>query len=196
MARVIKLTEGTLRALIGESMVYQALGLGGYDRGKFEPIRNRIGRNKPYGGLWASPDDENAFTWAKWAEREHFMLDKYKNDDCFRFKLSDGARVLHISKKGDDANIPMQWESISDAFNRVKDENERRRLLRDASWLMMDYKEYKNSGHEQKWLPDFEKLSESYDAIEFKENAFTHWAMYGWDCDCIFVMNPDVIVPV
>lgn len=42
---------------------------------------------------------------------------------------------------------------------------------------------------------DFEELSKIYDAIEvfITEDAQLYWHLYGWDCDSILVMNPDVI---
>ena len=44
---------------------------------------------------------------------------------------------------------------------------------------------------------DFESLSKSYDAIELhlsdsEDNLYM--MLYGWDCDSILIMNPDVIV--
>ena len=44
--------------------------------------------------------------------------------------------------------------------------------------------------------PDFEKmLADGWDAIEFRlsEDSELYWALYGWDCDSILVMNPDVV---
>ena len=43
---------------------------------------------------------------------------------------------------------------------------------------------------------DFEKLSELYDAIEYVYNYETKQVLYGWDCDSLLVMNPDIIIPV
>ena len=42
---------------------------------------------------------------------------------------------------------------------------------------------------------DFEQLSKMYDAIEanISNNNELYFALYGWDCDSILVMNPDVI---
>lgn len=47
-------------------------------------------------------------------------------------------------------------------------------------------------------LLDFEKLSEDYDAIELvlSSDGRLYWSLYGWDCDCILVMNPNVVVEV
>lgn len=46
---------------------------------------------------------------------------------------------------------------------------------------------------------DFEKLKASgIDAIElhFSEDWRLYWALYGWDCDSILIMNPDVVQEV
>jgi hypothetical protein len=46
---------------------------------------------------------------------------------------------------------------------------------------------------------DFEKLKENYDAIELlisKDFDRLHWDLYGWDCDCILIMNKDIIIPL
>lgn len=42
---------------------------------------------------------------------------------------------------------------------------------------------------------DFEKLSESYDAIEvnISSDHNLYFSLYGWDCDSILIMNPDII---
>lgn len=45
-------------------------------------------------------------------------------------------------------------------------------------------------------LPDFEKLlSDGFDAMELflSEDNELYWDLYGWDCDSILVMNPDVV---
>ena len=45
---------------------------------------------------------------------------------------------------------------------------------------------------------DFEKLSEGYDAIEvfISKDEQLYWDLYGWDCDSILIMNPDIIEEV
>lgn len=40
---------------------------------------------------------------------------------------------------------------------------------------------------------DFEEISKHYDAIEVTDISGLYWALYGWDCNCILVLNPDVI---
>lgn len=42
---------------------------------------------------------------------------------------------------------------------------------------------------------DFEKLMETYDAIELVLSADMrlYWKLYGWDCDSILILNPYVV---
>ncbi len=41
---------------------------------------------------------------------------------------------------------------------------------------------------------DFEKLAQKYDAIEVTINNDTYYSLYGWDCDSILILNPEIIV--
>ena len=43
---------------------------------------------------------------------------------------------------------------------------------------------------------DFEEIAKEYDAIELTEEWKFHWALYGWDCNCIVILNPDCVVNV
>lgn len=84
--------------------------------------------------------------------------------DAFRFALPD-ANILHISKKSDLDKLPMTGSH--DALDMTS-----MRCL------------------------DFEKLlSSRFDAIELhlSDNWELYWDLYGWDCDCILILNPDVI---
>lgn len=42
---------------------------------------------------------------------------------------------------------------------------------------------------------DFEELAKQYDAIEIliSKDIELHWQLYGWDCDSILIMNPEII---
>ena len=44
------------------------------------------------------------------------------------------------------------------------------------------------------WCLDFEQLrKDGWDAVEV-EIGRLYWQLYGWDCDSILIMNPEVIV--
>ncbi len=49
---------------------------------------------------------------------------------------------------------------------------------------------------ESAWNVDFLAIAREYDAVEVAINGFTYNAMYGWDCDSIVILNPDIVVPV
>jgi hypothetical protein len=43
---------------------------------------------------------------------------------------------------------------------------------------------------------DFEQIKEKYDVIihDISKHPCLYWLLYGWDCDCILVLNKEVIV--
>lgn len=46
---------------------------------------------------------------------------------------------------------------------------------------------------------DFEELKKTYDVIEYYEDGDLfglRGALYGWDCDCVLVLNKDVVEPL
>jgi hypothetical protein len=46
------------------------------------------------------------------------------------------------------------------------------------------------------YIPDFERmLADGWDAVELhlSECEQLYWALYGWDCDCILIMNKYII---
>lgn len=149
---------------------YIHYGADAFDPKKFLPIKNAVwGRNKPEsGGLWASRTDAK-FGWKDWCESEEFHLGRLRQK--FTFTLSDDARVLHLFSVDDLKKIPKS-----------------KKTLFHASWI----------------IPDFEKAMETYDAIELhlseevRDDPYAdglYYALYGWDCDSILIMNPDVIIP-
>ncbi len=82
----------------------------------------------------------------------------------FTFELSPEANVLHICSADSLDGLP-----------RVENE-----------WSLPEW-----------CMLDFEKLIEQgYDAIELILSAdySLYWNLYGWDCDSILIMNPEVIV--
>ena len=84
-------------------------------------------------------------------------------DWSFKFRLKDGARVLVLSEKE-------QLDVLPNLNNfHSKDDP------------YMDC------------ILDFEKLSRNWDAIELTNCWKFYWALYGWDCDSILIMNPDIV---
>lgn len=52
---------------------------------------------------------------------------------------------------------------------------------------------YNKHDHYDSCNLDFEKLSSEYDAIEVTDIGRLYWPLYGWDCNSILVMNPDIV---
>lgn len=84
-------------------------------------------------------------------------------DRSFKFQLKDGARVLILSEKEQLDVLP----NLNDFHS-------------------------KNDPYADCCL-DFEKLSRDWDAIELTNCWKFQWALYGWDCDSIIIMNPDIV---
>ena len=40
---------------------------------------------------------------------------------------------------------------------------------------------------------DFEELKKEYDAIEVIISDGLYYALYGWDCDSILILNKDIV---
>lgn len=121
------------------------------------PIKNRKWFTKPYGGLWASRENDPD-GWKSWCEAEDFRLDMF--DQSFRFKLKSGAKVLELSHEDQLVDLPRN--------------------------LCSGYEDYE-------CYLDFEALAEKYDAIEVTDIRRLYFPLYGWDCNSILIMNPDVV---
>lgn len=88
------------------------------------------------------------------------------DENAFRFELAPSANILCLDSVATVGKLPLQ-------------ENEYSGLCCKAI--------------------DFEKLvSDGVDVIDFKlsTDPRLYWSMYGWDCDCILVLNPAVVIPV
>jgi hypothetical protein len=87
-----------------------------------------------------------------------------KEENSFKFRIKESANVLHIRDRADLLKVP-QFPPDWEGDMNVK--------------------------------PDFEKLMEDgVDAIELhlSEDGRLYWALYGWDCDSILIMNSDIIL--
>ena len=111
--------------------------------------------------------------WASDVEAEHGWKDwceaeefrDCKEENSFSFVLSDNAKVLYIDSIDDLKVLPKIDEKFGMNF---------------SSWILLD----------------FEKLAETYDAVEvsISSDFDLYYQLYGWDCDSIVIMNPNVVV--
>ena len=146
--------------------IYVHYGSERFDLSRFEKIVNRGTWNKPSGGLWASPVNAE-LSWQEWCKGEEFRLDRLNTN--FLFTLDPTAKVCHLYTGKDLDLLPEQ----------------------DSGWMG--------------FIPDFEQMVEDgWDAIELHlsstsknwEGDGLYWRLYGWDCDSILIMNPDIIRPL
>jgi hypothetical protein len=136
----------------------------------FVPIRNHEMFTKPHGGLWASAVNA-PFGWKEWTERENFRKGSYTCS--FRFRLKDEAKVCHIYRIRDLKGLPQ----VDNEFN--------------LTWCMLDFEKMLSDGWD---AIELHLSEEDMTGVGFLEGLY--WQLYGWDCDSILVMNPDVIMEV
>ena len=87
-----------------------------------------------------------------------------KKENSFTFVLSKDAKVLEINSVQQLTCLPQREEPYGFAY---------------TQWVLLD----------------FELLSKIYDAIELNisKDHDLYWKLYGWDCDCILIMNPEIV---
>lgn len=152
---------------------YRHYGSSEFNLSSFEPISNRQYFVKPIGGLWAEPLNPKPSSrgWKDWCEENDFNTDRI--NEWFDFDLVDSTKVF-----------------------RIVTENDIYRLNRIRCCGFIHHEDSTIFDMEVRWI-NFKRLMDlGYDAVEFEINDFTYWALYGWDCDSIVVINPDKIIPV
>ena len=138
-----------------------------FDINKFLPIVNQdYDWTKPkQGGIWASPIDAE-FGWQQWCISEDFHVNKLNN--YFVFDLLPTARICHIRSIYDLKKLPKLSPIVQSMYYNI----------------------------------DFELAKKRYDAIQLHLSEETrcgdyleslYFKLYGWDCDSILIMNPDII---
>lgn len=108
-------------------------------------------------------DIDAPYGWKDWNETSDYQ--KCDSVNSFKFKLKPEAKILVI----DSVNALKRLHKLQYTVTT---------LVRDTYFL------------------NFERLLEDgYDAIDFQlsKDPKLYWAMYGWDCDSILVMNKDII---
>lgn len=153
-----------------ENKKYIHYGHKKFERERFCSISNEMAFVKPIGGLWASPVDCD-WGWKDWCKDSGFR--KCKKSNSFTFTLKTDANVAHIF-------------SINDLhmFPRLKNE-----YILD-SWYCFDFEKMLKDGIDAVEL----HLSEEDRSCCSDWQDGLYWQLYGWDCDSILIMNPDVVV--
>lgn len=111
-------------------------------------------------------DINSKFGWIDWVKSNDFFSSKYLSGRWFKFTLKEDARILTISDVKQLKKLPKCKSDI----------------LPNPIFVCLD----------------FEKLKKDYDAIEvlLSGNQDLYFALYGWDCDSILVLNDKVVVEV
>lgn len=152
--------------------IYIHYGATSFDPNRGFPIKNEPHWCKPNGGLWASRKNAS-FGWKEWCEREEFRECDVRCS--FEFTMRDESKIATISTLSQLAKLPSTKKQ-------------------DRTSPLSTY------------LIDFEKcLQNGIDAIElcwygdeFSDvvSGGLYYALYGWDCDSIVVLNPDAVIPL
>lgn len=137
------------------------------DESRFSPVTN-INFIKPEGGLWIAPYNENSKYSSGW---EEFLINEIGSD-------TKGLKGTILSIKPDAKILTID-------------------SLEDLVKVLENY-EYKNNPIRFTKLLDFEKLSKDYDAIFLTEKGQYETRLsipnlYGWDIECMLVMNFDIL---
>ncbi len=129
----------------------------------FQPVKNREMFSKPTGGFWASRTDA-LYGWKDWCKDNDFG--ECTEDNSFRFFITENANVLIINSVDDLKELPKAKQPVP-----------------TIGTLWDNYL-------------DFEQLVlDGVDAIEvnISSDRNLYMTLYGWDCDSILIMNPDIV---
>lgn len=142
-------------------MKYIHYGCSSYDPARFETIKNRPDIPKPSGGLWASRIDAK-YGWYQWAKDTRTF--KNSLNSSFTFSLSENARILVIDSVSQLADLPRNDNNV---FSELAAMGYRPSFV---LWVFLD----------------FEKPSETYDAIEIfvSSSEKLRQTLDSWDSDC------------
>lgn len=149
-----------------ERKKYIHYGHNSFDRNLFTPISNMDRWVKPSGGFWASPMDSD-YGWGDWCRRNSFH--SYRLLEYFKFKLSENAKVIHIYSSKQLKDLPKTEENMD-------------------MWCCLDFEQLLADGWDAIELHLSEEIFED---VEYCGGLY--WKLYGWDCDSILIMNPDVV---
>ena len=148
-------------------MKYIHYGSAAFDSTRFTSVRNKefpFVKPEVGTGLWASPVDAE-YGWKEAATDMGFFEDRAGSDKHFIFELAPHTRILTINSLADLMPLPIVISRYA-------------------------------TGGEF----DFEAIAKEYDVMYLTTQGQTATRMshprnlYGWDCECILVLNQGVII--
>lgn len=156
--------------MITASNIYVHYGSDEFVKSKFLPVKNYrsvvFKKPTPGTGFWASPKNSE-HSWKKWCEQEGFGLDKLKNS--FEFFLKENSKILLLKTLKD-------YEKMLEIYSKK---------IECVPCILGETR-----------IIDFEKMQkDGIDAVLYFVKDL-YFEMYGWDCDSILVLNPEIIIPV
>jgi hypothetical protein len=157
----------------------------------FQPVQNnQFYSIKPEGGLWASPKN-GRFTWKDFCEGDNFQTEALEYS--FEFELKPNAKILEIKTITDLNRVPATDSNGKRYYSSFQESSEG--IFLDQKKFMEYMSEVQRYGMNYKI--DFVEINKEYDAVYVDgADIYLHWALYGWDCETLLILNPDVIVPL
>ncbi len=142
-------------------MIFIHYGSSVFDPNKFKEVKNsNPAWYKPLAGTGLWASPVNSeWGWIDWCEAEQFG--NSRQSESFKFELSDDSRIYTIDSLSDLKRLP----TIKSTYG--------------GGWHGLN----------------FEKIAESFDAILLtiqgeSETRFSRpFTLYGWDCECLLVLN-------
>lgn len=169
-----------------------------FDKKYFDKIINRNFISKPKGGFWASPVNAKR-GWEKWCADEE--PEWIENVPSYTFTLKNNSNILYLKNI---LEIKDLLENYSEYFLNIefpeyfcKGVNLSPNHFKNAFLRFLEnynFSKYEGSCYCPTVCFDFEKmLADGIDAVEIEIDEL-YYALYGWDCDSILIMNPDIVV--
>ncbi len=185
--------------------IYVHYGSEHFNPSLFTSIQNCSWKPKPEDGtgLWASQEGKKIFQgneyagsvyedgrvvygWKEWCEDSHFHTESLKK--FFRFKLSDGANIVLLKDPTD---------LLSLAKTKPWKPKDNREIMNLPKGKLPTLEQLQKLYEKNPCFLDYEKMrAEGIDAIELQNSYLFRDCLDTWDCDCIVVMNPDLIIEV
>ena len=135
----------------------------------------------------------------------HYGSDVYNTPDAIQNRelFTKPRGGLWASRRDDDCNTWKTWcecekfrlDKLNYSFEFTLKDSAKVLELNDVEQLndLPKLKPWNKNDQYDDCLLDFEKLATEYDAIELRNICDFYWPLYGWDCNSILIMNPDIV---